>query len=290
MLIRKYYSVRSGINTELNKLDIGILHRLFYSAYSDFESRGYFQESLGFYCTESEDRLPGKIGTNIDLYFLRKLRKSYLWPLQNYSDDWTGKFVYREDDIFDLIELLFDLISKPIDGQYHSWNDCGWHYTTFDKNSGQKEWKASINEFLFEYENGYELTNNGEVVSLGESGLRHLFEAPKPKCDPHNVQLKLDIAINKYRNRHSSRQERKDAVRELADVLEYLRPQIKDTMLTKDEKDLFNIANNFAIRHHNESQKSDYDANWLSWIFYVYLATIHLVLRLIERNDSASSN
>jgi hypothetical protein len=49
---------------------------------------------------------------------------------------------------------------------------------------------------------------------------------------------------------------------------------------------LFNIANNFGIRHHNEKQKTDYDESiWLSWIFYYCLATIHAALRLIEKKE-----
>ena len=34
------------------------------------------------------------------------------------------------------------------------------------------------------------------------------------------------------------------------------------------------------VRHHNVRQKTDYDAAlWLSWMFYLFLSTIHLVLR-----------
>jgi hypothetical protein len=55
-------------------------------------------------------------------------------------------------------------------------------------------------------------------------------------------------------------------------------------MLRGDEGALFNIANNFTIRHPNESQKGNYDtAIWHSWIFYVNLSTIHLITRLVNR-------
>ena len=78
--------------------------------------------------------------------------------------------------------------------------------------------------------------------------------------------------------------ERRDAVRDLADVLEYLRPQVKAVLQKKDESALFEIANNFSIRHHNAQQQGDYDkAIWYSWMFYFYLATIHAAVRLIER-------
>jgi hypothetical protein len=61
-----------------------------------------------------------------------------------------------------------------------------------------------------------------------------------------------------------------------------LRPQVKEFFTSKDEGDLFNIANNFGIRHLNEKQKTSYDENiWLSWMFYFYLSTIHVLLRKI---------
>jgi hypothetical protein len=87
--------------------------------------------------------------------------------------------------------------------------------------------------------------------------------------------------------RHGSTlDDRRQAVRDLADVLEYLRPKVKVLLTSKDDSDLFNIANNFGVRHHNDKQKTTYDAAlWLSWMFYFYLATIHVVLRKIEHDS-----
>lgn len=71
-------------------------------------------------------------------------------------------------------------------------------------------------------------------------------------------------------------------MRELADVLEVLRP--------KDEQELFRLANGFAIRHNNREQMRLYDdAVWLRWAFYVYLATIHAVLRVPARQEAGTS-
>ena len=73
-------------------------------------------------------------------------------------------------------------------------------------------------------------------------------------------------------------------------MLEYLRPQLKDVLHSKDEGDLFNIANNFAIRHHNDRQRGNYDPNiWTSWMFYFYLATIHAAQRMIQRAAASGS-
>jgi len=63
---------------------------------------------------------------------------------------------------------------------------------------------------------------------------------------------------------------------------------MKGIILEKDESDLFNIANNFGLRHHNENQKTNYDGKlWNSWLFYFYLSTIHLILRKIDAAKNA---
>ena len=62
-------------------------------------------------------------------------------------------------------------------------------------------------------------------------------------------------------------------------------PRVKAEILQGDEAALFNIANNFTVRRLNEKQKGNYDsALWHSWMFYVNLSTIHLIIRLMNRN------
>lgn len=79
--------------------------------------------------------------------------------------------------------------------------------------------------------------------------------------------------------------QRRDAVRNLGDVVEFLRPKIKK-VLKDDESDLFNILNNFGIRHHNDQQRTGYEQSiFLSWLFYHYLAAIHAAVRLIEKRE-----
>lgn len=78
--------------------------------------------------------------------------------------------------------------------------------------------------------------------------------------------------------------ERRIAVRELADILEHLKPTALSLLDKRDESDLFNIANNFGIRHANNKQRINYDPGiWLSWMFHFYLATIHACVRLEEK-------
>ena len=73
----------------------------------------------------------------------------------------------------------------------------------------------------------------------------------------------------------------------LADVMEFLRPRLKEVLTNRDESDLFNIANNFGIRHHNTNQKTQYDSTiWCSWMFYHFLATYHAAIRLIQKAEA----
>lgn len=274
---RKYYSFRTGKRG--TEIDFNFLKKAMLLIYDRFLETDYFQEAFGMDCVDS-GFIPGVVGRDIDSFVLLKLRKDNVWPIHKHID------YYTEEDLFDIIELLYDLVSKPIDGNYHSWQNCGWHYEIFDKATGEIEFRSDINRLLLDYGDGWELSLEGEILAKGDVGLNSLFKATLPALDFENIDQKVINAVLKFRRPKSSIDDRKEAVRELADVLEFLRPQLKQELLTKDEKELFNIANNFGIRHHNQIQKKEYDkAVWLSWIFYIYLSTIHLVTRLINKDN-----
>jgi hypothetical protein len=90
-------------------------------------------------------------------------------------------------------------------------------------------------------------------------------------------------AIALFRARGAGREEKRSACVALAAVLEQRRRQIKTELLTKDEGALFQIANQFDVRHRNADQRADYDETYLDWIFWWYLATVELTDRLAER-------
>jgi len=278
---RPYYSMRTGKNPDAIGFDLTMLKRLFREVYLSFEDRCYFQQAFGFFCVDRGD-VPGELGSDIAAQVFLALRKTDLWPMADNLDS------YSEDDLFDMIEFLYDCVSKPVDGFYHDFSDCGWHYSEFDESAGREGFRQAINELLKDYEQKYELSEEGEILSLGDEGLESLLEADLPEFDPDNVEGRVGAAKRKFRRYHSSMGDRRDAVRDLADVLEFLRPKAAECLLTKkDENDLFQIANKFAIRHHNGRQKGDYSITiWYSWIFYVYLATIHAAVRVIKQSGS----
>lgn len=277
---RRYYSIRTGKNPQGAEIDLKTLKSLFLDRYSSWEDTGYFQEYFGYECVD-EGHVSGKLGEDISAAMRFRLRKLDLWPLQTRIEH------YSEDDLFDVIEFLFDHISKPLEGFYHSYSGCGHHYHTFDAEGGQALYLATVNELLETYQPGYEISPLGEILQRAHPGTENLFHADVPTTD-QNIRSRMESAIAKFRRYRSSFDERRDAVRDLADVFEYLRPKLKGVLTKADENDLFNIANNFGLRHHNDKQKTNYDQSiWLSWIFYYYLATIHAVLRLLDKQSGA---
>lgn len=278
-MAKKYYSVRTGKNPNASRLDFGALRKLFGVIYNELDDAGYFQEHFGYWCVDAHD-VAGKLGSEIDAVMLLQIRKSGLWPVR------TNLPNYSEDDLFDVIEFLHDHSSKPLEGFHHTYSNCGYHYHTFNGEEGRVHFRAKVNLLLEEYEGGYELSPLGEILERAPTGIEPLLAADVPTSD-ENVSSRIDSAVTKFRRYRSSVQDRRDAIRDLADVLEYLRPSLKTVLKKQDEADLFNIANNFGIRHHNQQQKTEYDqAVWLSWMFYFYLATIHAVLHMVKRGRS----
>lgn len=276
---RRYYSVRTGGHPQGPTIDLDLLKRLFLGVYEEFGRQGYFQEAFGYGCVDAGS-VAGQLGSDVEVAILQAIRKTNLYPVEVHVAN------YSEDDLFDMIEFIYDWVSKPIDGSYHNYNECGMHWSTFDHAAGQAVFRREVNGILADYRSGFELSMDGEILALAETGLENLFRADLPKYDHENVEQRVDIAMRKYRRHNASLDERRDAIRDLADVLEFLRPRLQEVMTAKDENDLFNIANNFGLRHHNDKQKTGYDRSiWYSWMFYYYLATIHAVLRLIRKAE-----
>jgi hypothetical protein len=76
------------------------------------------------------------------------------------------------------------------------------------------------------------------VLRKPEHGFEPIFAAELPLNDD-NVVGRVNASVLRFR-RHGA--------------------TIDDRRQAKDENDLFNLANNFGIRHHNDRQKTNCDA------------------------------
>jgi hypothetical protein len=249
---RKYYSVRTGKYQPGADLNLQLLKDLFWSVFKTFQDNQYFDEAFGYDCVDA-GHVVGTMGEDIELQFFRALRKRNKWPISQ------SLATYTEEDLFDVIELLHDNISKPLDGTFHSYNGCGMHYETFDRPAGQGEFRAEINALLADYSGSYILSEKGEIRSKAEKGFQTLVKRKLPGAKNKELNDSIDDAISLFQRHHSSLTDRHNAVRMLMDVLEELRPKLKSVLTKRDEADLFQIANEFGIRHKNDRQKNDYD-------------------------------
>jgi hypothetical protein len=266
-MTRRYYSSRN----KPKSLTLGELYWKLQNLYLLFRDKEFFVGKAEIGKSYLPDAIKHKaaVALNFQPFPITK------WSQENVT----------EDHIFDALEFLYDHVSKPEDwGEGYN----GFGYQRYDDEAGQKDFRDSANAFLADYKTGFELTKNGIVLALGTHGLQHILNAEIVPYDERNVDSKVRNAIAKWRNRDLSLSEKKAAIRELADVFEWLKKtkNLGAVLDGKDESAIFDLANNFGIRHHNPAQKTNYDlVIWYSWIFHFYLATYHAAIRLLIKNE-----
>ncbi len=272
-MTRQYYTSRN----KPKSLTLEELYFKFQHLYLLFRNKDYFRNKARI----SDDNLPETILHEVALEL-----NFQPFPITKWSPE-----TITEDHIFDVLEFLYDRTSKPGE-MVNLTSESGWNYydyEDYDDETGKKEFREKANMILAEYKTGFELTKEGKILAKGTEGLQTIFDAEIVPYDEINVDNKVRNAITKWRNRHLSLEERREAIRELADVFEWLKntKDLGSVLNNKDESALFDIANNFGIRHHNLNQKTNYDQSiWYSWIFHFYLATYHAVIRLLIKKEN----
>jgi hypothetical protein len=140
---------------------------------------------------------------------------------------------------------------------------------------------------LSRYRDGWEMKADFEIVERAPVGLDKLVKGELPKSVDSKLRGRVQAAVDKYRRRGATISDRRDAVRDLGDVLEAMREEAKQ-QLRDDERDLFNILNNFGIRHNNAKQKTEYDGIWLAGVFYHCLDLIYVLTHILDRKKNPS--
>jgi hypothetical protein len=274
-MTRRYYSSRKNPQS----LTLEVLYWKLQNLYLLFRSKDYFKSKAGITETRHPESITNEAGVHLTFQ---------LFPLTKWSQS-----NITEDHVFDAIEFLYDYVARP--GEWVSMADSSGYnyhdYDGYDDEAGRADFRDKANAFLADYKSGYELTEEGIVLALGTDGLQDILSAEIIPYDEVNVDSKVRSAITKWRNRHLNLTEKKEAIRELADVFEWLKKSknLAAVLDGKDESAIFDLANNFAIRHHNPKQKTNYDRTiWYSWIFHFYLATYHAAIRLLIKHEKGA--
>jgi hypothetical protein len=281
--IRKpYWSARRIRQDSRRRLDSRAFHWRFIQLIGELENDGYFVQAFGQYCVD-EDSRPDPSGV-----LSRRLGYQVSWPPK--VDD--EKPALSLDYLCDYVEVLHDVVARPSRRSYHGFNRCGWHYSTFATGPARRLYRWRVNRLLADSDLGLRLAEEGEdlgrLVRLEPTGLEDLPERALQTATPETSD-RLGHAIALFRSRNTTVEERRSAVIALAGILEERRDLLRAELLSKDEAALFQIANQFAVRHQKADQRGDYDPAFLDWLFWWYLDTVHLTDQLFARQASGRS-
>lgn len=189
--------------------------------------------------------------------------------------------VWSDDTFYGLVEVFHDLVARPRARRYHDWDKCGWHYSDFAIKPGRVLYRSMVNELFARSDAGLELAVRGEDAGrLVRSTSDPRTDLVSRQVNSPNDQDAKRHAIALYRSRGGTVEDKRSACIVLSGLLEQERDLVKEELLSKDEGALFQIMNQFAVRHRSANQRAQYDAVYLDWVFWWFLATVDLIEQL----------
>lgn len=273
---KPYWSQRRGGTVPL--LSIDAVMDDFVVLVDGLQCGGYFQRAFPRVCVDDHESYapdPSQELKNL-------LGRPDLWPLYRSRRRWD------QDLFFDLVEALHDLVARPRSRSFHDFGGCGWHYTDFAVEPGQRLYRWTVNRLLGRSTVAFRLADEGEdlgrLVAVTDDARAELVSKVAEREGATADQVRHALSL--FRARGATAHDKRSAILALAGVLEERRQLIREHLSQKDESALFQIANGFALRHQRAGQRADYDPVFLDWIFWWYLATIELSDRLIERGGT----
>jgi hypothetical protein len=189
------------------------------------------------------------------------------------------------------MECLHDLVARPRSRSYHDYASCGWHYENFAPEPGRILYRWRVNQLLDRSELGLRLADEGEdigrLIAVVDDARSELERVTATRGDGSTGD-RVRHALALFRARGATEHDKRSAVIVLAGILEERREVVRQHVGRKDEGALFQIANEFAIRHQRDGQKGDFDESFLDWIYWWYLATVELTDRIIARQTGSA--
>ena len=224
------------------------------------------------------------------------------WPLETMCLVEDGFLSQREPFapdtllILDFIEFIYASVAKPIPGKHHDF--FSHHHLTFDQQSGQEEFRATVNRIFSRNGVAFEMLSTGRIVRvlppvLGEDLKRTIFRTG---------DRTLDNMLDECRAKFSDRNPlvRREALERLWDGWERLKsladpgdkkrsikiildvtasePSLR-ARLEGEATELNSIGNSHLIRHSEVNQVPVIDVDQVDYLFHRLFAMIQLVLR-----------
>ena len=235
-----------------------------------------------------------KMNKNMDdEHLLQKIKRiqeimieySCWWNYNNYEEWWEKEWVWLEYRTL-YVEIWDELTERgylnknkfiKLFNFFQYYKDKYWKYA-------ERRWY--IHNLYSEILDELELNEIREKLNSDDI-TNTLVVSDELIADDENITDIIKHSKVKYFSSSSSIQDKRDAIKALADCLEHYRWKIKDDyFVKKDEGDLFDIANNYWLRHLKKNkQKLEYDQRiFYDWIYLTYYNSLKLIIKLLNRN------
>lgn len=271
---RPYWRERRAGQRQAVVLSAAAVVREVITLVAELADAGYFEKRFGKDCVDDPR------GDEPSRLMERELGVEGLWPLNR------AHLTEDIDLFFDMLEMLHDLVSRPLTRWAHNYGGCAWHHSTFEIEPGRVVYRWRVNKILQRSDLGLRLAEEGDdvgrLVAVTDDARTELVDAVAARDDGEpSDQVRHALAL--FRERGADRHQKRSAIAALALVLEERRHNVLvDAMADSDRGALFAIANKFHVRHQDAKQKRDYDEFYLDWIFWVYLSSIELTNRVVD--------
>lgn len=271
MTLKKYYAERNGLLEGRLQLTLAELLEHFRQTYNYFNNKGYFDVAFtGIY---QEDRWTHErtqivfpsMAPSPEVFFNIHLQSKQVWPVCEYIE------YYDEVTLFSVIEILYDHIAK-----------FNYDESKIETDKAKAEYTEMLNNLLRAYKTGYYLVpTTGFVMEQPNEALEKQLTYDGEGM-PEGVYEQLKSASQSFYRFDADLESKKKAIASLADILEYVRAEVKDLFnseygVPKNEHDklIFDIVNNYNIRHDNQRQKTSYSKDiWYEWMMQYYTSVI----------------
>ena len=274
--MKEYYSQRAGKTP--SAITIDDLASIIRIAFKRFVTKGYFLYSFGKI---------DKSGYS-DPYYSQKLFEELTIIFGSRDGEILqclgSSMRVNRNSLFDLIEFLADRVAKIKPNVRYPNDDYVPTQSEISVDEGREEWCAEINQHLTRLDPPYRLNVLCQIESLPPEGLQDLVDNCANPSQGDGMNDTIKHACRMFLKHNSTREDKRMSLTALVGILEQVREDVKKCIQHDDEQNLFNIANNYSIRHNNIKQKTDYGDEYFHWVFYYFLATIDLVGKLKLRH------
>jgi hypothetical protein len=232
---------------------------------------GYFPKILPKLCADRWEEESIDVAREI-----RRATKQVIeWPL-----DAVSAKMLPDLTVYSLVEYFNDQAQRPRTAEWHNWNECGFDYSDFNRESGGVVYRWRVNALLDSHKAPLRLGSIGE-----ERGrLFHHFSAEQDALLTEEVENRVARpndevahAIRMFRARDANNIDKRAALGLLYGRLEPKRKYLEAKTTKGDVEDIFNIANRYNIRHRIGRQFNEEREEYLDWMFWNFLSMVRLL-------------